>query len=47
MKTAEEQLMMRLEEGSGGSSPASTEADTMPLLQDGDFNAGRSNSAGK
>ncbi len=48
MKTAEDQLLMRLsDEASGGSSPTSTEADTMPLLAPGDFNAGRSNSAGK
>ncbi len=48
MKTAEDQLLMRLsDEASGGSSPTSTEADTMPLLTVGDFNAGRSNSAGK
>ncbi len=48
MKTAEDQLLMRLsEEASGGSSPTSTEADTMPLLAAGDFNAGRSNSTGK
>ncbi len=47
-KTAEDQLMMRLsEEASGGSSPTSTEADTMPLLAAGDFHVGRSNSAGK
>jgi hypothetical protein len=48
MKTAEDQLLMRLsDEASGGSSPTSTEADTMPLLAAGDFNVGRSNSAGK
>ncbi len=48
MKTAEDQLLMRLsDEASGGSSPTSTEADTMPLLGAGDFNAGRSNSTGK
>ncbi len=48
MKTAEDQLLMRLsEEASGGSSPTSTEADTMPLLGTGDYNAGRSTSAGK